>query len=344
MSAERSRPARLRALQPSSGAGAAGAAIALGMRRRGGRRGRHDDDRPGGRLGAGERPPGPETAAFAQAAGRLTIGQIYPVGARRRPDHRDEPGGHARRPVLRTRSSARPADAEGARLGLRDRQGRPHRHERPRHRGRKSSRSASRTTRAQGDGRRRDPTTDLAVLAVERQLARADAARRSATPTVQVGDQVVAIGNPFGLSERSSRRASSARSSAQITAPNRLHDRPRDPDRRGDQPRQLGRPADQHARPGDRRQRADRDRRAPASGNVGIGFAIPIEHRQDRRRPAAHDRQRRACLPRRRAPQRSRPTSRGSSASPSSSGMLVEQGRAAAAAPRRPGSRAARRR
>ncbi len=57
----------------------------------------------------------------------------------------------------------------------------------------------------------------------------------------------------------------------------RLRDRERHPDRRGDQPRQLRRPAARRGRPRDRHQLADRDRRRTAAGSVGIGFAVPID-------------------------------------------------------------------
>ena len=57
----------------------------------------------------------------------------------------------------------------------------------------------------------------------------------------------------------------------------RLRDRQRDPDRRRAQPGQLRRPAARRARPRDRDQLADRHRRAATDGNVGIGFAVPVD-------------------------------------------------------------------
>ena len=60
--------------------------------------------------------------------------------------------------------------------------------------------------------------------------------------------------------------------------PQRRHDLQRHPDRCRDQPRQLGRPADQRARRGDRHQRADRQQQpdGTSAGNDGLGFAVPI--------------------------------------------------------------------
>ena len=120
-----------------------------------------------------------------------------------------------------------------------------------------------------------DPSTDTAVLKV-------DAHARALTPlplgdsdAVIVGDPVYAIGNPFGFTRTLTSGLVSA-VQRQIEAPNTLSDRPRDPDRRGDQPRQLGRPADRRRRPRDRRHLADLDRHTGQQGNVGIGFAIPI--------------------------------------------------------------------
>ena len=85
----------------------------------------------------------------------------------------------------------------------------------------------------------------------------------------------------------------------------RLSDRPRDPDRRSDQPRQLGRPAAERPRRGDRRQLADR---------AGAGLVRqrrhrlrrPVEHGQGGRRPARRDRQGRSRVPRHRRRHRHR--------------------------------------
>ena len=89
---------------------------------------------------------------------------------------------------------------------------------------------------------------------------------------MRVGDAVVAIGNPFGL-ERTVTAGIVSALQREITAPNGSNDRPRDPDRRADQPRQLGGPLLNSSGEVDRRQRADLD--PNGGGNVGIGFAVP---------------------------------------------------------------------
>ena len=60
-----------------------------------------------------------------------------------------------------------------------------------------------------------------------------------------------------------------------------MHDLPRDPDRRGDQPRQLRRPAREHGRPGGRHQLRDPHQpaapRPSRAARSASGFAIPID-------------------------------------------------------------------
>ena len=92
-----------------------------------------------------------------------------------------------------------------------------------------------------------DPSTDVALLDV-------NAGARALTPLVladsdgvEVGDSVVAIGNPFGLERTVTAGIVSALQRA-VKAPNGYLDRSRDPDRRADQPRQQRRPAPRHAR------------------------------------------------------------------------------------------------
>ena len=88
----------------------------------------------------------------------------------------------------------------------------------------------------------KDDSTDTALLKV---TVSADALRPLALGTstsVDVGDPVVAIGNPFGLDRTITSGIVSA-VARQIEAPERLPHQQRDPDRRRDQPRQLGRPA-----------------------------------------------------------------------------------------------------
>ena len=104
-----------------------------------------------------------------------------------------------------------------------------------------------------------DPSTDLAVLRVETAASALTPLSLGNSDVVQVGDPVVAIGNPFGL-DRDCDVGHRQRAPAPHHRAQPLHDRPRHPDRRPDQPGQLGWPAPQRARPGDRRQHADRDR------------------------------------------------------------------------------------
>ena len=102
-----------------------------------------------------------------------------------------------------------------------------------------------------------DPSSDIALLKVDNTegaspLPLGDSAR------VQVGDPVVAIGNPFGSRpDRDERHRLGA--PAADPGSQRLRDLRRDPDRRGDQPRQLRWAADQRRRPGDRHQLPDRE-------------------------------------------------------------------------------------
>ena len=127
-----------------------------------------------------------------------------------------------------------------------------------------------------------DPSTDTAVLKV-------DAHARAFTP-LPLGDSD-ACGRRRSRSTRSAiRSASRGRSPAalvsavqrQIEAPNTLRDRSRDPDRRCDQPRQLGRPADRRRRPGDRRHVADLDRQHRRSGQRRHRLRDPDQHRPQR--------------------------------------------------------------
>ena len=78
--------------------------------------------------------------------------------------------------------------------------------------------------------------------------------------SVQVGDPTVAIGNPFGLDRTLTTGVVSAKQ-RRITAPSGFSIDNVHPDRRGDQPRQLRRPADRRRRPRDRDQLPDRHRR-----------------------------------------------------------------------------------
>ena len=93
-----------------------------------------------------------------------------------------------------------------------------------------------------------DPFSDVALLQVDPAGPdAAPAAARLDAATSQVGSPVAAIGSPFGEDQSLSVGVISAldRSIQSLTG---FDDRRRDPDRRGDQPRQLGRPAARRAR------------------------------------------------------------------------------------------------
>ena len=105
-----------------------------------------------------------------------------------------------------------------------------------------------------------DPASDLALIKVEAPVERtrpADPGRLREDGSRRPGgrDRQPVRARP----DRHQRHRLGA--AAADPGAERLLDRQRDPDRRGDQPRQLGRPADQLGRRSDRHQLADRDRR-----------------------------------------------------------------------------------
>ena len=104
-----------------------------------------------------------------------------------------------------------------------------------------------------------DPSTDLAVIDVDAPASALKPLELADSSAVEVGDGVIAIGSPFGLDQTVTTGIVSALHRADHVA-EQLLDRQRDPDRRGDQPRQLRRPAARHGRRRDRRQLADRER------------------------------------------------------------------------------------
>ena len=90
----------------------------------------------------------------------------------------------------------------GDRLGLRDRHRRPHPHQQPRGRGRGArsrSSSAPPTSSYAAEVVGTDPATDVALLKVDAPADQLHPLALGDSSKVEVGDPVVAIGNPFGL-------------------------------------------------------------------------------------------------------------------------------------------------
>ena len=144
----------------------------------------------------------------------------------------------------------------------------------------------------------RDPATDVALIKIE----------ATGLPTlplgddgpVQVGQPVLAIGAPARPPLHRDRRASSARRSAAATSRGLFGARPRrrrlPPDRRGHQPRQLGRPAHRHGRARDRHQQRDRE---PDGRLRRLRLRGAGQHRPHRDGPVPQARPRAARDPRR---------------------------------------------
>ena len=97
----------------------------------------------------------------------------------------------------------------------------------------------------------KDADTDLALLRVEPEGLDLAPLELGSSSAVQVGDPTVAIGNPFGLEQTLTTGVVSALQRRPDRA-ERLPDRRRDPDRRGAQPGELGRPAARRPRTRDR--------------------------------------------------------------------------------------------
>ena len=119
-----------------------------------------------------------------------------------------------------------------------------------------------------------DPSTDIAVLRVQSSSRGLAPLAFGNSDTVRVGDSGRRDRQPVRAPPDGDGRHRQRRPGADDHGAERLSDRPRDPDRRADQQRQLGRAAPERPRRGDRRQLADRPRDG-STGNVGIGFAVP---------------------------------------------------------------------
>ena len=135
-------------------------------------------------------------------------------------------------------------------------------------RGRRSTTAACCRRQLAGD----DPETDLAVRA--RRRARPRAGAGSATRArLQVGQLVVAIGNPFGFQATVTAGVVSALGRSLRSQNGQPHRQPR-PDRRGPQPGQLRRAARHLARRGRRREHGDH--------RAGAGALLRHRHQHGR--------------------------------------------------------------
>ena len=217
------------------------------------------------------------------------------TSARRRASCRSRHAGQR----SRLEALRRPAAAD-ARLGLRHRQGRLHHHELPRIAGARSIEVRFSNNESMKRGSSAPILDGPRGPEGEHERQRADAAPLGDSDAVQVGDSVVAIGNPFGLARTVTAGIVSA-IQREIEAPNGYAidhviqtDAPINHGNSGGplinaQGEVIG-------------VNAQIETGGAAQGNVGIGFAVPVEHGQDRRRPADRERQGRARVHRRSRP------------------------------------------
>ena len=102
-----------------------------------------------------------------------------------------------------------------------------------------------------------DADADVALIKVDPDGLDLEPVTLSDRSSFAVGEPVAAIGSPFGEDQSLSIGVISA-TDRTVEGLTNFGDRQRDPDRRLDQPGQLGRPAARLQGPGDRHQRADR--------------------------------------------------------------------------------------
>ena len=101
-----------------------------------------------------------------------------------------------------------------------------------------------------------DPNADIALLKIDPKGLKLRPLPLGESASVEVGEPVAAIGSPFGEKQSLSVGVISAIDRS-IDVADQLRHLGRVPDRRGDQPRQLRRPAGRRRGPRDRRQPAD---------------------------------------------------------------------------------------
>src|SRR3954464_5498029 len=150
-----------------------------------------------------------------------------------------------------------------------------------------------------------DKSTDLAVIKVNAPSSELFPLDVGDSKQLQVGDGVGAIGSPFGLEETvTSGIVSALHRAIQGMTNFTINDSIQTdaainhatPGGRADHPRQLRRPAAEHAGSGGRRQRADQERLRRQRGRRLLD---PLGHRQDPRLAADRERQGGRRLPRR---------------------------------------------
>ena len=230
-------------------------------------------------------------------------------------------------------------------LGLRRLGQRLHPHERPRVTIGRSGKAteASKIYVAFKDGDRVeaeivgwDGYDDVALLRVDPEAHALEPVPLGDSSRVRAGDPVAAMGSPFGNEDSIAVGVVSAIRRSIDSLTSRLPRRGRDPDRRADHARELGRPALRRQGPRDRDQRPDPERERQRGGRR---LRDPDQRRQALDGPAGRDRAGRLRLPRRDDRDPRRP-SRGTRATQRAAGRSSARS-GTRAPPTRPASRAA---